>query len=137
MSAKLDSGTARARGTNPAEPVVQRGQNNAWREILDQLPHQQVVLTVPKRLRPYFLYDRSLLGELSRVAARTVTSFIRATVGEKHLSVGIVSSIQTHGSLANRNPHLHMLVTDGGFWNKPVVGSALVDSVRSHSSGEE
>ena len=30
----------------------------------------------------YFLYDRKLLGELSRVAARTVTSFIRATVGE-------------------------------------------------------
>jgi len=29
--------------------------------------------------------------------------------------VGIVSSIQTHGSLANWHPHLHMLVTDGGF----------------------
>jgi len=37
------------------------------------------------------------------------------TVGEKHLSVGIVSSIQTHGSLANWHPHLHLLVTDGGF----------------------
>ena len=73
------------------------------------------MLAVPKRLRPYFLYDRKLLGELSRVAARTVTSFIRATVGEKDLSVGIVSSIQTHGSLANWHPHLHMLVTDGGF----------------------
>ncbi len=62
-----------------------------------------------------FLYDRSLLGDLSRVAARTVTSFIRATVDESDLSVGIVSSIQTHGSLANWHPHLHMLVTDGGF----------------------
>jgi hypothetical protein len=72
-------------------------------------------LAVPKRLRPYFLYDRKLLGELSRVAARTVISFMRATVGEKDLSVGIVSSIQTHGSLANWHPHLHMLVTDGGF----------------------
>jgi len=37
------------------------------------------------------------------------------TLGERHLSVGIVSSIQTHGSLANWHPHLHMLVTDGGF----------------------
>jgi putative transposase len=82
---------------------------------LGDVPHRQVVLSVPKRLRPYFLYDRKLLGELSRVAARTVTSFIRATVDEKDLSVGIVSSIQTHGSLANWHPHLHLLVTDGGF----------------------
>ncbi|MFQ5691302.1 MAG: transposase [Gemmatimonadota bacterium] len=29
--------------------------------------------------------------------------------------MGIVSSIQTHGSLANWHRHLHMLVTDGGF----------------------
>jgi hypothetical protein len=29
--------------------------------------------------------------------------------------LGIVASIQTHGSLANWHPHLHLLVTDGGF----------------------
>jgi hypothetical protein len=88
-----------------------------WLEetLLADVPHRQVVLTVPKRLRPYFLYDRTLLGDLSRVAARTVTAFIRATLGEHDLSVGIVASIQTHGSLANWHPHLHLLVTDGGF----------------------
>ncbi len=56
-----------------------------------------------------------LLGDLSRVAARTITAFICTTVGESGLSVGIVASIQTHGSLANWHPHLHLLVTDGGF----------------------
>ena len=88
-----------------------------WLEdsLLAEVPHRQVVLAVPKRLRSYFLYHRSLLGDLSRVAARSVTAFIRATLGERDLSVGIVSSIQTHGSLANWHPHLHMLVTDGGF----------------------
>ena len=59
--------------------------------------------------------NRALLGDLSRVAARTLTAFIRATTGERALSVGIVASIQTHGSLANWHPHLHLLVTDGGF----------------------
>jgi len=54
-------------------------------------------------------------GRSLRVAARSVTAFIRATLGERDLSVGIVSSTQTHGSLANWHPHLHMLVTDGGF----------------------
>ncbi|MBI3983216.1 MAG: transposase [Gemmatimonadetes bacterium] len=77
---------------------------------------------MPKRLRPHFLYNRGLLGDLSRVAARTITAFIRATTGERKLSVGLVASIQTHGSLANWHPHLHLLVTDGGF--RPNGGSS-------------
>ncbi len=68
-----------------------------WLEetLLADVPHRQVVLAVPKRLRPYLLYNRALLGDLSRVAARTITAFIRTTVGEPGLSVGIVASIQT------------------------------------------
>jgi len=31
------------------------------------------------------------------------------------LAVGIVACLQTHGSRANWHPHLHLLVTDGGF----------------------
>jgi hypothetical protein len=30
-------------------------------------------------------------------------------------AVGIVACLQTHGSRANWHPHLHLLVTDGGF----------------------
>lgn len=48
-----------------------------WLEetLLAPVPHRQVVLAVPKRLRPYFLYRRALLGDLSRVAARTLRTF--------------------------------------------------------------
>ena len=74
-------------------------------------------------------YHRTLLGDLSRVAARTITAFIRATLGERDLSVGIVSSIQTHGSLANWHSHLHMLVTDGGFHRPPSSVAAALRSV--------
>ena len=89
-----------------------------WLEeiLLAPVPHRQVVvLTVPKRLRPYFLYNRGLLGDVSRVAARMLTACIRATTGEQQLAVGIVAPFLTHGSLANWHPHLHLLVTDGGF----------------------
>lgn len=60
----------------------QRGIGNLWGIWLEEtqlagVPHRQVVLTVPKRLRPYCLCDRKLLGELCRVAARTVTAFFR------------------------------------------------------------
>lgn len=66
---------------------------------------------IPKRLRAYCFYRRRLLGEI----ARTVTAAIRTLTGERDLSVGIVACLQTHGSRANWHPHLHLLVTDGGF----------------------
>jgi hypothetical protein len=92
----------------------------SWAQWLDTtllapVPHRQVVLTIPKRLRAYCLYRRRLLGEIARVAARTVTAAIRTLTGEQDLAVGIVACLQTHGSRANWHPHLHLLVTDGGF----------------------
>ena len=33
-------------------------------ELLEDIPHRQVVFTIPKRLRVFFRYDRQLLGEL-------------------------------------------------------------------------
>jgi len=83
--------------------------------LLAPVPHRQVVLTIPKRLRAYCLYHRPLLGEIASVAARTVTAAIRTLTGEGDLAVGIVACLQTHGSRANWHPHLHLLVTDGGF----------------------
>jgi hypothetical protein len=57
--------------------------------LLALVPHRQVVLTIPKRLRAYCLYRRRLLGEIARVAARTVTAAIRTLTGERDLAMGI------------------------------------------------
>jgi len=84
-------------------------------ELLYAVPHRQYVFTVPKRLRPFFLHDRKLLGQLSRVAYRTLRDFLRATFRESDLVPGVVASIQTFGSLVNFHPHLHLVVTDGAF----------------------
>ena len=80
-----------------------------------EVPHRQVVLTIPKRLRAWCLYRRRLLGDVARVAARTVTAAVRTLTREPGLAVGIVACVQTHGSRANWHPHIHMIVTDGGF----------------------
>ena len=55
------------------------------------------MLTIPKRLRAWCPYRRPLLGDLARVAARTLTAAVRALTGEPMLSVEIVGCIQTHG----------------------------------------
>jgi ribosomal protein S27E len=78
-------------------------------ELLYAVPHRQYVFTVPKRLRPYFLYDRRLLGDLCRVACRTPREFLRATFGETDVVPGVVASIQTLGSRVNWHPQLHLL----------------------------
>ena len=58
--------------------------------LLAPVPPRQVVLTIPKRLRPWCLYRRALLGDLARVAARTVTAAVRtltrASVGSRSAS---------------------------------------------------
>jgi len=71
-------------------------------DLLEAVPHRsrgRGIFTLPKRLRAYCLRSRSLLGELAREAAHTTIRFVRATLDEPELSVGVVLSIQTHGSL--------------------------------------
>jgi hypothetical protein len=84
-------------------------------EILDEVPHRQFVFTLPKRLRPYLLHDRRLLGLLSRTAFVTLRDFLRASLGEGDVLPGVVASIQTFCALLNWHPHLHLLVTDGAY----------------------
>ena len=83
--------------------------------LLAPVSHWHVVLTILTRLRAYCRYGRRLLGEIARVATRTVTAALRTLTGERDLVVGIVACLQTHGSRANWHPHLHLIVTDGGF----------------------
>ena len=84
-------------------------------EVLWPVPHRQVVLTVPKMLRPFFRYDRTLLGELCRAAASVITESFRSILGNPGLDVGVVACIHTFGNFVNFHPHIHALVTDGGF----------------------
>ncbi len=83
--------------------------------MLRPVRHLPWVLTTPERLRLFFLEERTLLGDLARSTRSTVRDLYRAGPRD-HASVpGMVFSIQTHGDLANRQPHLHALVTAGLF----------------------
>jgi Zn finger protein HypA/HybF involved in hydrogenase expression len=83
-------------------------------EILENVTHQQYVFTIPKIIRPYFKYDRKLLGRLCLCAWDTITEFFGACLPTGAVP-GAVISIQTWGDTANFHPHLHGLVTKGGF----------------------
>jgi hypothetical protein len=52
-------------------------------EILYPLPHRQYVFTLPKVLRPYFRFDRKLLGKLSQCAHQFLKKFFQTTLNGK------------------------------------------------------
>jgi hypothetical protein len=78
--------------------------------LLLDVPHRQVVFTIPKMLRIFFKYNRRLLGELCRCALRSLTRYFEA-VTESDLMPGVIAAIQTLGDRINLHPHLHFLVT--------------------------
>jgi len=85
-------------------------------ELLEAVPHRMITLTVPKRIRPFFLWDRKLLGLLARCAALAIKLFYREMTGEYGDVPGMVVSVQTFGNRAgNFHPHIHCLATDGVF----------------------
>jgi hypothetical protein len=67
-------------------------------------------------LRVYFLHHRELLGALSLAAYETVKDLMAAAaVEEKGFRPGMVSVVQTFGDRANFHPHVHALVSRGGW----------------------
>lgn len=84
-------------------------------KILADMPHAQWVFSIPKILRPYFLYHRELLGDLARIAYETVREMMAAAVEEPDARPGMVAVIQTFGSSLKFNPHIHAIVTRGVF----------------------
>jgi hypothetical protein len=85
-------------------------------EVVEDVGHAQWVFTIPKMLRVYFLHHRELLGELSRAAAETVKELLAEAAGEEEgFRPGVVAVVQTFGDRANFHPHVHALVTRGGW----------------------
>jgi hypothetical protein len=74
------------------------------------------VFTVPKLLRPYFMHHRELLGPLCTAAWQTVRELMAVAAGEDQgLRPGMVAVVQTFGDQLNLHPHVHALVTRGGW----------------------
>jgi len=70
---------------------------------------------IPKMLRPYFLHHRELLGGLARAAWETVLELMCAAVGDATFRPGMVAVVQTAGDLGNFHPHVHAMVSRGGW----------------------
>ncbi|MGB9006748.1 MAG: transposase [Candidatus Aminicenantales bacterium] len=107
--------SCRTRGFSPSCHAKRLEEWGEWmREaLLLEVPHRQVVFTIPKMLRLFFKYKRRLLGDLCRCALRSLTRYFEVVTGSA-LTPGVIAAIQTFGDRINLHPHLHFLVTEGG-----------------------
>ena len=89
-------------------------------EILKAVPHRHFVFSIPKILRRYFLYDRSLLSDLSRWGWESLKVFFQGTTPEQNAVPGAVIAIQSFGDFLGFNFHLHVLASDGCFYGNRI-----------------
>jgi hypothetical protein len=107
--------SCKTRGFCPSCHAKRREEWGEWmrEELLLDVPHRQVVFTVPKMLRLFFRYNRKLLNSLCLCAVRTLLRFFY-TATALELMPGVVAVIQTFGERINFHPHIHVLITEGG-----------------------
>ena len=81
-------------GSNPE--VMEFGE---WlcQNVIKAVPHRHFVFSIPKILRRYFLYDRSLLLELSRCIWETLKIYYQQGVPGKNSVPEAVIALQTFG----------------------------------------
>lgn len=82
-----------------------------YSEVLEDVPTRHVVFSIPKRLRPYFRYNRKLCNVLFKAAWRSLLQHL----GVPEAELALVLTLQTAGEALNWNPHLHGMLADGRF----------------------
>lgn len=78
--------------------------------------YRHIVLTLPEQLRQLFYKnrkDRKLYSALMRVAYQCLENVV-SIVRKKKVKIGAIVVIHTHGRSGSYNPHIHIIMTDGG-----------------------
>jgi len=82
-------------------------------QVLEKVPHRHVVLSLPKRLRPFLKYDRSLNDVLLKAGWESLKEIFHAALPQGR--PGAVLIVQTAGESLNFNSHIHGICSDGVF----------------------
>ncbi|WP_139904953.1 IS91 family transposase [Clostridium thermarum] len=95
--------------------------DNRVEELLGKLiktKHRHMVFTIPEQLRVYFGQNRKLLSILTEYAASAIKTWMIELNKSESFTPGIVAVIHTFGRDLKWNPHVQVLVTEGGAGKK-------------------
>ena len=82
---------------------------------LIQCDHRHLVFTIDEDLRPFFLNDRSLLDCLFQAVRSVILEMFHKLNKKKNFVPGFVCVLHSFGRPLEWNPHIHCLLTEGGF----------------------
>ena len=82
---------------------------------LIRVRHRHCVFTIDELLRPFFLEDRSLLNCLFHAVSSVVLSLFHKMNRSKNYTPGFIMVLHTFGRDLKWNPHIHCLISEGGF----------------------
>lgn len=77
--------------------------------------HRHCVFTIDEELRHFFLEDRSLLNCLFSAVRNVILNMFHKINTSKNFVPGFVCVLHTFGRPLEWNPHIHCLITEGGY----------------------
>ena len=107
----------KSRFCNTCGHVYQSNRTLSISSKLLNCKHRHIVFTIPFELRTFFRKDRSLLHLLFKASSQLILDWFAKLNKSQHFTPGIVSSLHTFGRDLKWNPHIHMLVSEGGAGN--------------------
>ena len=79
--------------------------------------HRHVVFTIAEELRPFFRQDRKRLNYLFDAASITIKFWVKQKYKKLDITPAFISILHTFGRNLCFNPHIHMILLDGGISN--------------------
>ena len=81
---------------------------------LFKFKHRHVVWTIPEELRNYFREDRERLSLLFKASQIVIESWFHDKYKKKNITSAFISVLHTYGRSIIWNPHIHMILLEGG-----------------------
>lgn len=110
----------KSRFCNTCGMAYQQDRADSIASKLINCKHRHIVFTIPAELRILFRKDRKMLNILFSASAETIKQWMYNLNKSETFTPGIVSGLHTFGRDLKWNPHIHMLVTEGGSGNTEV-----------------
>lgn len=83
-------------------------------ENMYNIPHRHIMFTMPEELWEIFLRRRELLKDLMDMSVELLQDWFKK---REKVEVGMMVGLHTFGATMNFNPHVHVLLTEGGLTN--------------------
>lgn len=113
--------TCKSRFCNKCGVIYARNRANAIAKKTLDVRHRHAVFTIDAEFRYYFKKDRALLGCLFKAVEETLFfAFKKCGRKSENLTPGFIMVLHTFGRDLKWNPHVHVLVTEGGMTEQGV-----------------